>query len=85
MNQPRAGRERPSASTLIAAAIILILAIVVVVSAVTVFQLPGPVTKEAKRTDILYQPVLAVSFIVYFLVTAGIIGRLPLPASRTAR
>ncbi len=73
MNQPRVGRERPSASTLIAAALILFLAVVVVVSAVTVFQLPDPVTAQAKRTDILYQPVLAVSFIVYFLVTAGII------------
>jgi cytochrome c oxidase subunit 2 len=73
MNQPREGRERPSASTLIAAAIILILAVVVAVSAVTVFQLPDPVTKEAKRTDILYQPVLAASFIIYFAVTAGII------------
>src|SRR3990172_285479 len=73
MTQPRAARPRPSASTVIAVALILILAVVTVVSAVTVFQLPDPVTEQADRTNLLYQPVLAVSFLVFFGVTAGII------------
>jgi cytochrome c oxidase subunit 2 len=73
MNQPPAGRERPPASLIIAAGLIFVLAVVTVVSAVTVFQLPDPVTEQAKRTDILYQPVLAISFVIFFGVTAGII------------
>ena len=73
MNQPPAGRARPSASTIIAAGIILILAVVTLVGAVTVFQLPDPVTEQAKRTDLLYQPVLAISFVIFFAVTAAII------------
>ena len=69
MNQ----RGKPPARTIIALALIVLLGVVTVVSAVTVFQLPDPVTEEAKRTDTLYQPVLAVSFIVFYVVTAGII------------
>jgi cytochrome c oxidase subunit 2 len=73
MNQPPVGRPRPSASIIIAAAIIVILGVVVVVSALTVFQPLDPITKEAKHTHLLYQPVLAISFAIYFAVTAGII------------
>jgi cytochrome c oxidase subunit II len=73
MTQPPAGRPRPSASTIIAAILILILAVVVVVSALTVFQLPHAVTEQGKRTTILYQATLIISFIVFFGVTAALI------------
>ena len=73
MTQPRPARPRPPASTIIAVALILILAVVTVVSAVTVLQLPQPITEQAERTDLLYQPVLAISLVVFFGVTAGII------------
>jgi cytochrome c oxidase subunit 2 len=69
MNQ----RGKPPARIIIALAAILVLAVVTVAAAVTVFQLPDPVTEEASRTNTLYQPVLAVSFVVFFGVTAGII------------
>jgi cytochrome c oxidase subunit 2 len=58
---------------IVAGILILILGIVTAVSAVTVFQLPDAITEEATRTDALYQAVLAVSFIVFFGVTAAII------------
>src|SRR3954449_9462669 len=73
MNQPPAGRPRPSAPMMIAVALIAVLAVVVTVAAFTVFQPLDPITKEAKNTHLLYEPVLAISFIVYFAVTAGII------------
>jgi cytochrome c oxidase subunit 2 len=73
MTQNPAGRRRPSVSIIIASALILILAIVTIVGAVTVFQLPEPITQTAEDVDLLYQGVLAVSFFVFFLVTAGII------------
>jgi cytochrome c oxidase subunit 2 len=69
MNQ----RGKPPARTIVALALIILLGVVTVAGAVTVFQLPDPVTEEAERTDTLYQPVLAVSFVVFFGVTAGII------------
>jgi cytochrome c oxidase subunit 2 len=67
------GSRRPSSGTIIAGVLIFILAVVTIVSAVTVFQLPDPVTEQAERTNTLYQPVLAISFFVFFLVTAAII------------
>ena len=73
MTQDPAGRRRPPVSIIIAATLIIILAVVTVVGALTVFQLPDPVTKDGKNVDTLYQAVLAVSFVVFFLVTAGII------------
>ena len=73
MTQPPAANRRPSGSMVVAALLILILGIVTVVSALTVFQLPDPVTEQAERIDTLYQPVLAISFIVFFGVTAAII------------
>jgi cytochrome c oxidase subunit II len=69
MNQ----RPKPPARSIVALAIIVVLAIVTIIAAVTVFQLPDPVTEEGKRTESLYQPVLAVSFVVFFAVTSGII------------
>jgi cytochrome c oxidase subunit 2 len=69
MNQ----RGKPPARTIIALALIVLLGIVTVVAAVTVLQLPDPATAEAKRTHTLYQPVLAVSLVVFFGVTSGII------------
>jgi cytochrome c oxidase subunit 2 len=73
MTQDPAGRRRPPVSIIIAALLIVILAVVTIVGAATVFQLPDAVTKDAKDVDLLYQGVLAVSFAVFFLVTAGII------------
>jgi cytochrome c oxidase subunit 2 len=73
MNQNPMEDRRPSPSTVIAVILILILAVVVVVGALTVFQLPDPITEQARRTNLLYQPVLAISFLVYFGVTAGLI------------
>ena len=72
MIQP-GGNRAPSGSMIVAGIIIFILAIVTVVSALTVFQLPDAVTEQARRTDALYQATLAISFIVFFGVTAGII------------
>lgn len=73
MNQHPAGNGRPSTGTVIAVILIVILGFFTILGAVTVFQLPDPITEQAKRTDLLYQPVLAISFIVFFLVTSAII------------
>jgi cytochrome c oxidase subunit 2 len=73
MTQNPAGRRRPSVPILIASTLIFILAVATTVGAVTVFQLPDAVTENSKKVDLLYQGVLAVSLIVFFLVTAGII------------
>jgi len=73
MTQPPAERRRPSASTIIAAVLIVILAVFTVVGAVTVFQLREPVTEQGERTEVLYLATLTISFIVFFVVTAGII------------
>lgn len=73
MTQDPAGRRRPPVSIIIATTLIFILAVVTVVGAVTVFQLPDAVTEDGKNVNILYEAVLAVSFVVFFLVTAGII------------
>jgi cytochrome c oxidase subunit 2 len=73
MTQDPAGRRRPPVSIIIATTLIVILAVVTVVGAVTVFQLPDAVTETGKDVDLLYQAVLAVSFVIFFLVTAGII------------
>ena len=69
MNQ----RGKPPARIIIALAAIVLLAVVTVIAAVTVFQLPEPATEQADRTNTLYQPVLAISLVVFFGVTAGII------------
>ena len=71
--QGRAARRRPSVSIIIASVLILILAVVTVVGALTVFQLPDPVTESARDIELLYIPVLFISFVIFFLVTAGII------------
>ncbi len=73
MNQPPEGSRKPSGSTLIAGLLILILAVVTVVGAVTVFQLPDSITKTGDDVVLLYQATLAISFFVFFIVTAGII------------
>jgi cytochrome c oxidase subunit 2 len=73
MTQEPAGRRRPPVSIIIAATLIFLLAVFTVIGAVTVFQLPDAITSTGKDTDILYQGVLAVSFVIFFLVTAGII------------
>jgi len=58
---------------IIAGVLILILAVVTVVGAVTAFQLPEAITEEGKNTTILYEVTLAISFIVFFGVTAALI------------
>jgi cytochrome c oxidase subunit II len=58
---------------IIAGVLILILAIVTVVGAVTAFQLPEAITEQGKKTVPLYQATLAVSFLVFFGVTAALI------------
>jgi cytochrome c oxidase subunit 2 len=74
MQQP--GGSKPSASIIIAIVLIAILAVVTVVGAVTVFQLPSPITEQGNRIHNLFQAVLAISFLVFFAVTAGIIWAL---------
>jgi cytochrome c oxidase subunit 2 len=69
MNQ----RGKPPARIIIALAVIVLLGVFTVIGAVTVLQLPDPVTEEAQNTYNLYQPVLAVSLVVFFGVTSGII------------
>lgn len=69
----RAPVGKLSAGTIIALLLIVVLGVVVVVSAFTVFQFDEPVTEQGEAIDALYQPVLAISFIVFFGVTAGII------------
>lgn len=73
MNQPPGESSRPPTRLIVAGILILILGVVVVVGAVTVFQLPDPVTEDAERVQKLYWATLAISFFVYFGVTAGII------------
>jgi cytochrome c oxidase subunit 2 len=58
---------------IIAGVLILILAIVTVVGAVTAFQLPTAITEEGKKTVILYEVTLAISFVIFFGVTAALI------------
>jgi cytochrome c oxidase subunit 2 len=69
MNQ----RGKPPARIIIALAVIVLLGVFTVIGAVTVLQLPDPVTEQADDTSLLYQPVLAVSLVVFFAVTSGII------------
>ncbi len=73
MYQPPAGNRKPPRSMITAGILIAILAVVTIVSAFTVMQLPDPVTDQGKDIDLLYQPVLAISLIVFFGVTAAII------------
>jgi cytochrome c oxidase subunit 2 len=73
MMQPAPGDNRPSASTIIAVTLIVILGIITIIAAITVFQLPDPVTSQGEDINLLYQPVLIISFIVFWGVTSGII------------
>jgi cytochrome c oxidase subunit 2 len=58
---------------MIAGVLILGLLVLTVASGFLVFQLPDPITSQAERINNLYIPVLIISGIVYFGVTAGII------------
>jgi cytochrome c oxidase subunit 2 len=73
MRERPAGRERPPARIILAIALIALLAVVTIVGALTVFQLPDSVTEQGDDVTVLYQVVLAISFLIFFLVTAGII------------
>ena len=72
MYQRPQGRK-PSGPTIIAAVLIAVLAVVTIVAALTAFQPPEPVTEQAKDIDLLYQPVLAISFLVFFGIAAALI------------
>src|SRR5438477_6170804 len=56
-----------------AAVLILVVAFIVIYASVTTFQLPTPVTEQAKKIRWLYWGVLTIAMLVYFLVTAGLI------------
>jgi cytochrome c oxidase subunit 2 len=58
---------------LIAGVLILILAVVTVVGALTAFQLPHAITEQGKHTVLLFEAVLAISFLVFFGVTSALI------------
>lgn len=60
-------------STAVAIVLIALLGVVTIVAAVTVFQLPEAITEQGERTTLLYQATLIISFIVFFIVTSGII------------
>ena len=64
---------KPSSSMIIAGVLILGLLVLTIASGFLVFQLPDPITSQAERINNLYIPVLIISGIVYFGVTAGII------------
>lgn len=72
MVHPQGSNPRPP-GMLGAALIIFIVGIVVVYGALNALQLPDPITEQAERTKKLYLATLAISMIVYFGVTAGII------------
>jgi cytochrome c oxidase subunit II len=73
MRERPAGRERPPARIILAIALIALLAVITIVGALTVFQLPDSVTEQGDDVTVLYQVVLAISFLIFFLVAAGII------------
>jgi cytochrome c oxidase subunit 2 len=73
MTTPAGGSNRPSGSIIVAIVLILGLLALVIIGSLTALQLPKPVTAQAKNTHILYQATLAISMVVYFGVTAGII------------
>ena len=73
MNRQSDRRRTSAASTVIAGVLISLLGLLTAVAAVTVFQLPDAITEQGERTTVLYQATLAISFFVFFGVTAGII------------
>src|SRR5438876_2400016 len=73
MLNPPEGRRGPSPSLIIAGILIAAVAVVVLLASFTVFQLPTPVTTQAKDIEHLYWGTLTIAMIVYFFVTAGII------------
>jgi cytochrome c oxidase subunit 2 len=73
MSRLPADRQRPPARILVALALIVILGVVTVVAAVTVLQLPEPVTTQGERISNFYLPVLVISLVVFYGVTSGII------------
>ncbi len=87
MTTPAGGGNRPSGSILVAIFLIVFLGIVVVGGSVTALQLPDPATEQARKIHSLYQVTLAISMIIFFGVTAGIIWaifRLPQDAATTS-
>jgi cytochrome c oxidase subunit 2 len=58
---------------MIAGALIVALAVLTIVGAVFAFQLEEPITSQARDIDLLYKITLAISLLVFFGVSAGII------------
>src|SRR5438270_13713702 len=73
MQNRREGRSKLSPSLIVAGVLIVAVGILVLVGSLTVFQLPSPVTSQAKTTQKLFWAVLAIAMVIYFAVTAGII------------
>ncbi|HEX5370166.1 MAG TPA: cytochrome c oxidase subunit II [Dehalococcoidia bacterium] len=67
------GRRKPPLRMLVAIGLILILGAVIILASFTVLQLPRPISEQANNTHLLYEAVLTISMIVFFLVTSGII------------
>lgn len=73
MNSPERGGTRPSGPILVAIFLIVAFGVLVVVGSLTALQLPEAVTSQGDDIKTLYQATLAISMIIYFSVTAGII------------
>jgi len=73
MQDRRERGSKPSSSMILAGVLIVAVGILVLVGSLTVFQLPSPVTSQAKTTQKLFWAVLAIAMFIYFAVTAGII------------
>ena len=69
------GRSRARGQA-IAGVLILALGAVTILAGLTVFQLPEAVTEQGRKITLLYQATHAISFIVFFGVTSGIIWAL---------
>jgi cytochrome c oxidase subunit 2 len=73
MTTPAGDGNRPSGSIIVALFLIVLLGLLVLLGAFTALNLPKGVTEESTDIWNLYQVTLAISMIIYFGVTAGII------------
>ncbi|HXH23395.1 MAG TPA: cytochrome c oxidase subunit II [Dehalococcoidia bacterium] len=73
MTTPAGDTNRPSGQLIVALVLIVVLAALVLYSSFTVLNLPRGVTEESEHIWNLYQATLAISMVIYFAVTAGII------------
>lgn len=73
MTTPAGGDNRPSGSIVVAVFLIVVLGALVLLGSFTSLQLKKGVTEESEDIWTLYQATLAISMVIYFGVTAGII------------